>query len=448
VPEREAEGWQRWIVLATLGLLAVVNIPLLGSDPWLFRPPRVEPSGVLAPLVRLTDGRWELGFVRVFAVLAALAVVAAAAVALTGRLRSPRMLLALTLSVVVLLVFPAVFLQAGLRASTAPWFYTNDSTYQIELGGEAIASGENPYGRDYSRSGLERFYSRDGTVDPETRSEHVALRHFAYFPGTAALSAVWTRLPSPWSDVRFLVALATVGMALAALLFPATPSLQLSLGALLAANPLSVRAAWFGTADALGILLLVVAFGLVGRARWIWAAGLLATAILVKQFALVALPFFAVMLLRSAPREVVYRAAAVFAGVTLVGFLPFFVADPQAFWSDTVSYGAETYRVIGYGLAALLVKAGVVERKGSYPFLPIALLVWAPFTAWLVWIQVRAREAWVGAVGFTLSIFVLLFIARVFQTSYLLWPLAGLVVAGLLAANRLLRPRGATTAAP
>jgi hypothetical protein len=51
-------------------------------------------------------------------------------------------------------------------------------------------------------------------------------------------------------------------------------------------------------------------------------------------------------------------------------------------------------------------------------------------------------------VGFTLSIFVLLFIARVFQTSYLLWPLAGLVVAGLLAANRLLPPRGATTAAP
>lgn len=423
-------------MLATLGLLAVLNIPLLGSDPWLFRPPRVEPSGVLAPLVRLTDGRWELGFLRAFAVLAALLVAAAALAALAGRLRSTRVLLALTMSVVVLIVIPAVLLQVSLRASTAPWFYTNDSTYQVEIAGEALVSGDNPYGHDYSHSGLERFYSGDGSVDPVTPNEQVALHHFAYFPGTVLLSAAWTMLPSPWSDIRFLVAIATVGMLLAASLFPAPVPIQLSLGALLAANPLAARAAWFGTADALSIVLLLAAFGLVTRARFVWAAGLLAAAILVKQFAVVALPFFAVMVLCGAPRAVAYRAAALFGGVLLVVFLPFIVADPQAFWSDAVSYGAETYRVVGYGLAALLVKAGIVERTGSYPFLPIALLVWVPLTAWLVWVQLRARDMWVGAVAFTLSMFVLLFIARVFQTSYLIWPLAGVVVAGLLASSR------------
>ena len=419
-----------------LGALALIEVPLLGSDPWMFRPPEVQPSGPLAPLVRLADREWELGFVRSFAVLAALLVAAAAAAALVGRLTSPRTLLALTLCVVALLVFPAVFLQAGLRESTAPWFYTNDSTYQIELAGDALARGQNPYGHDYSHSGLERFYSRDGTVAPETRSEQVALHHFAYFPGTVLLSAAWTRLPSPWSDIRFLVGLATFGLVLVALAFPAALPVQLTLGALLAANPLAVRAAWFGTADALGILLLIAAFGLASRARFVSAAAALAAAILVKQFALVALPFFAIMLLRGAPRPVALRAAAVGAGVLLLGFLPFFAADPQAFWSDAFTYGAETYRVIGYGLAGLLVNAGIVGRTGDYPFLFIALLVWLPVTAWLVWVQLRGAHAWVGAAGFTLSIFLLLFIARVFQTSYLFWPLAGMALAGLLAASR------------
>ncbi len=44
-----------------------------------------------------------------------------------------------------------------------PWFHTNDSTYQIELAGNLVRHGHNPYGHDYEGSGLERFYSRDGT---------------------------------------------------------------------------------------------------------------------------------------------------------------------------------------------------------------------------------------------------------------------------------------------
>ena len=57
------------------------------------------------------------------------------------------------------------------------------STYQIELAGDLVVDGENPYGHDYGSSGLEHFYSLDGTVSESTREEQVALRHFAYFPG-------------------------------------------------------------------------------------------------------------------------------------------------------------------------------------------------------------------------------------------------------------------------
>ena len=75
------------------------------------------------------------------------------------------------------------------------------------------------------------------------------------------------------------------------------------------------------------------------------------------------------------------------------------------------------------------------DRYGAYPFALLALLVWLPLTAWLVWAARRSGRDWEGAAGFAVSVFTLLFIARVFQTSYLAWPLTGVAVAFLLAAG-------------
>jgi hypothetical protein len=75
------------------------------------------------------------------------------------------------------------------------------------------------------------------------------------------------------------------------------------------------------------------------------------------------------------------------------------------------------------------------DRFDPYPFALLALLVWAPVTAWLLWGQLRSRELWMGAAGFSISMLLLLFLGRVFQTSYLVWPLAGIAVAYLLAAG-------------
>src|SRR4029077_8656707 len=110
-------------------------------------------------------------------------------------------------------------------------------------------------------------------------------------------------------------------------------------------------------------------------------------------------------------------------------------------------------RIIGYGLASLLVRLDILDnRNAAYPlgllavfgWLPgdrlvprghrRALLVWLPATLWLVRAQLRSREPWVGAAGFAASIFLLLFLGRVFQASYLLWPLTGVAIAGDLAA--------------
>ena len=435
-----------WALLTTLGLLVMVTIPWLGSDAWPFDAP-VHPRGLFGPLVRAADEEWGLGILRSTAVLAGVVVALAAAGAWYVRAWPRAAAIGLTALVVAALLLPATLLQVGLRDATEPWIHTNDSTYQIELAGDLILDGDNPYGHDYRGSGLERFYP---AVDAPADLPQVALDHFAYFPGTALTGAAWRLLPRPLDDYRLFVLLATFGLLFAALLFPAPLAWKLPAGAVLAGSPLAVRGAWFGTADAPPLLALVLAFALLARGRIYWAAAALGTAVALKQFALIAVPFFVVMLLTlRAPRAAIWRAAAIGAGIVVATALPFLIADPGALWDDTIAYGADTYRIVGYGLSNLLLNAGVLDdRFGSYPFLPLALLVWLPVTVWLLYVQRREGLLWPGAAGFAVSSFLLFFLSRVFQTSYLLWPLTGVVVAYLLASSERPLPSAAAGTAP
>ena len=421
-----------WLLTAVLFVLVAITLPELGSDPWRFRPPNVDPQGPLAPLVRAAGEEWDVGIARAAAFGAALLCGAFAVYLLAARPTAlPRWTgIALVLTVGVLLAAPSTLLQLGLRDSTAPWFFTNDSTYQAELGGELVLDLDNPYGHDYRESGLERFYTRDGSVSERVREREVALEHFAYFPGAVLSAAVWRLLPEPFDDYRLLVLLATLALLPAVLLFRGPLGWRLAIGAVLVCNPIAVRSAWFGQNDAPSLLLVVLAFALVTRRRFGWAAAALAGAILLKQFAIVALPFIVLMV----PREEWKRAGLILAGVLAAGILPFLVADPVAFYEDTVKYGAGTYKIVGYGLSAILVRLGILEdRDGSYPFALLALLTWVPLTVWLLLAQRRAQELWVGAAAFAVSILWLMFIGRTFNNYYLVWPMTGALVAALMA---------------
>jgi hypothetical protein len=342
--------------------------------------------------------------------------------------------IALVLAVGLLLAAPSTLLQVGLRDSTAPWFFTNDSTYQAELGGELLLDLDNPYGHDYRESGLERFYTRDGSVSERVREREVALEHFAYFPGAVVTAAAWRLLPGPFDDYRLLVLLCNLGMLGAALAFRGPLTWRLALGAVLVCNPIAVRSAWFGQNDAPSLLLLVLAFALVTRRRFAWAAAALAGAVLLKQFALVAAPFLALMIVKEGGS--LKRPAIAFGGVLAAGILPFLVADPKAFYEDTVRYGAGTYRIVGYGLSAILVRLGIIDdREGAYPFALLALLTWVPLTVWLLYAQRRAAELWFGAAAFAVSILWLMFIGRTFNNYYLVWPLTGALIAALMAVH-------------
>jgi len=433
---RQREGL---ILSAVLLVLVAITLPELGSDPWHFRPPSVGPQGLLAPLVRAAGEEWDLGIARAAAFVAALACGAFAAFLLARtRPALPAWTgVALVLVVGVLLAAPSTLLQIGLRDSTAPWFFTNDSTYQLELAGDLVLHLDNPYGHDYTHSGLERFYTRDGTESERVREREVALRHFAYFPGAVLTAAAWRLLPGPFDDYRLLILLATLALLPAALAFRGPLGWRLALGAVLVCNPIAVRSAWFGQNDAPSLLLLVLAFALVTRRKFAWAAAAIAGAVLLKQFAIVAVPFLALMI----PREEWKRASLAFGGVLAVGVLPFLIADPVAFWDDTVKYGAGTYKIVGYGLSAILIRVGILDdRDGSYPFALIALLTWVPLTVWLLYVQRRSLELWTGAAAFAISILWLMFIGRTFNNYYLVWPMTGALVAGLMALGSLRDP--------
>jgi hypothetical protein len=426
-----------WVLLGVLFTLIAIGLPELGSDPWPFRPMGVHPAGLLAPLVRAADSEWDTGIARAAAFLAALLCGAAALWLLSGR-RWPRFTgPLLVLAVGLLLMLPSTLLQVGLREATGPWFFTNDSTYQIELAGDQLRKGRDPYGHDWRATGLERFYTRDGSVRLRVLDNEVALDHYAYFPGTVITSLGWRLLPNPFDDYRLFVLLMTLAGLAAALAFRAPLGWRLAIGALLVCNPIAVRSAWFGQNDAPSLVLMVLAFALLTRRRFGWAAASLAAAILLKQFALVAAPFLALMMVHAgAAKPELKRAALAFGGVLAAGILPFLIWDPVAFYEDTVKYGAGTYKIVGYGLSAILVKANVLaDRDGSYPFAWIALLTWVPLTAWLLLVQRKAEALWVGAVGFALSILWLMFIGRTFNNYYLVWPLTGAAIAALLAAS-------------
>ena len=69
-------------------------------------------------------------------------------------------------------------------------------------------------------------------------------------PAPRSVGAAWRLVPSPFDDYRVFVLLMTLAGFAAAMAFRAPLSWRLTLGVLIAANPIAVRSAWFGQNDA------------------------------------------------------------------------------------------------------------------------------------------------------------------------------------------------------
>jgi hypothetical protein len=146
-----------------------------------------------------------------------------------------------------------------------------------------------------------------------------------------------------------------------------------------------------------------------------------------KPFSWVAVPFLLLVLLLRwradhSRRDLVASLAAL-AVVPVVTILPFFVANPGAFWTDVVLYTsggvADAYPIAGYGFGDLLYTLHVIARRTDrFPFaifelaasLPVLLLTARAF------LRRPTLARWMA--GYACVLLAVTFFARFFNDNY------------------------------
>ncbi|HXN00805.1 MAG TPA: glycosyltransferase 87 family protein [Candidatus Dormibacteraeota bacterium] len=363
-----------------------------------------------------------------------LAVLVAAAVA-QPRLKE----LAAAAAVVVLYALPILGAIARWHLVPSSKALIGDGAYQIQLARNLLMRGVDPYGFDYTGTGLERAPWGQPFPNP-------ALHHLDYWPGTIVLplplQAAFQFVAGWWDErIWLLVAGAGVFLLLRWLLpGPAGRVAVLAFFLIPGHNLLAV----LGDNDLPMIGLLLAATLAIARRRFLLAASVIGLAIATKQTALIALP---VLVAFSFANGVSWRSLARYAGLAALTVLaliaPFVVWNASAFVRDTVLYnvgsGAEAYPIQGIGLSSWLLQAGIIRgARDAFPFLliqlPLVLAVWVLGWRWLRHHRLAGDATlWMG-----LAFFVFLFTNRFAQPTYLLLgiELIAVGVIGRLAAAR------------
>ena len=362
------------------------------------------------------------------ALLAGLLVILVLAAVLQPRLRE----IAAIGAVVVLYGLPIVGAIVRWHLLPSTTALIGDGAYQIQLARNVLMRGVDPYGFDYTGTGLERAPWGQPFPNP-------ALHHLDYWPGTIVLPLpVQTafQFVTGWGDERIWLLL--VGAAVFCLLrwlFPGPAGRVAAIAFFLI--PGHSLLAVLGDNDLPMIGLLLAATLAIARRRFLPAAILLGLAIATKQTALIALP---VLIAFGVARGITWRTLPRYAGVavlTVAALLaPFIAWNASAFLRDTVLYnvgsGAEAYPIQGIGLSSWLLQAGIIHGpRDAFPFLAIQLPLVTG--AWiLAWRGLRrpvlAADAvlWMG-----LAFFVFLFTNRFAQPTYVLLGVE-LILVGLI----------------
>jgi uncharacterized membrane protein len=171
----------------------------------------------------------------------------------------------------------------------------------------------------------------------------------------------------------------------------------------------------------------LLALTLLARGHPTLSAGVLGVAVALKPFAWVAVPFFLLVLVirwrTQHSRSEVATSLAALAVVPALTILPFFVANPAAFWTDTVLYTsggvADAYPIAGYGFGAMLYGLHVISRRtDAFPFTIFQLAAAVP----VLWLTSRAflRRPTVASwmAGYAWLLLAVTFFARFFNDNY------------------------------
>jgi len=307
-----------------------------------------------------------------------------------------------------------------------------DGAYQIQLARNLLMRGVDPYGFDYTGTGLERAPWGQPFPNP-------ALHHLDYWPGTLVVplpvQAAFQFATGWWDERIWLLLAAAAVFVLLRWLLPGPAGRMAAIAFFLI--PGHSLLAVLGDNDLPMIALVLAATLAIARRRLVPAAIIIGLAIATKQTALIALPvlvafgFANSITWRSIPR---YAILAVLPMLALIG--PFVAWNASAFMRDTVLYnvgnGSEAYPIQGIGLSTWLLQAGIIQgARDAFPFLliqlPLVLAVWILAWRWLRH-QRQAGNAilWIGV-----AFFVFLFLNRFAQPSYVLLGLE-LITVGLI----------------
>jgi uncharacterized membrane protein len=203
-------------------------------------------------------------------------------------------------------------------------------------------------------------------------------------------------------------------------------------------SPLITLYLWSGRNDIEFLAVVILTLALLAKGHPTLAAGALGVAIALKPFALIAVPFLLLVLVirwraNRSRRELAFGVLAL-AAVPAATILPFFLANPGAFWTDVVRYATggipDAYPIAGYGFGEILYALHVIGRRtDSFPFAIFQIAAAAP----LLWFTGRAflqrptLTRWMA--GYALLLLAFTFFARFFNDSY-----AALVLTLLLCA--------------
>jgi hypothetical protein len=300
----------------------------------------------------------------------------------------------------------------------------HDGLLQLESAVDRLLKGEPIYGVDWSNTPMAAF-GWDLTPGPNP-----ALHHLAYYPLTV-LSGVPFRLLGDALGVPFdyrivLIAFALLGL-IAIIALPISYERRFLLITAIYASPLITLFLWSGRTDIQFLAVVLLTLTLLSRGHPTLAAGALGVAIALKPFAWVAVPFFLLVLVirwraDHSRREVVASLAAL-ALVPAATILPFFLANPGAFWTDVVLYTsggvADAYPIAGYGFGDLLYTLHIITRRTDrFPFVIFQLAAVVP----VLWLTARAflrrptMARWMA--GYACVLLAFTFFARFFNDNY------------------------------
>jgi glycosyl transferase family 87 len=351
--------------------------------------------------------------------------------------------LAATSAVVVLYGLPILGAIVRWRLVPGPTALIGDGAYQIQLARNLLMRGIDPYGHDYTGSGLERAPWGQPFPNP-------ALHHLDYWPGTIVLPLpiqAAFQFATGWWDERIWLLVAGVAVFILLRWLVPGPAGRMATVAFFLIPGHSLLAV-LGDNDLPMIGLLLAAILAVGRRRFVPAAILIGLAIATKQTALIALP---VLVAWGFANGISWRSLPRYAGLAAIPvavlIAPFVAWNASAFVRDTVLYnvgsGGEVYPIQGIGLSSWLLQAGIIHgARDAFPFLAIQLpLVIAAWVLGWRW-QRHHRLAADAMLWMGLAFFVFLFTNRFAQPTYLLLAVE-LMAVGLVGRLAAARPTSA-----